>query len=255
MRVTLTSRSGDEFDLTGPGPIFAPEAALETLVASVTRTEMTIPGRPGVRPGPVVVGPLVTTLDLYLHSMDGRFPIAETYKRLYDMFSLDYDCTLKVVTDHPLCPVYLDVRLEQSLPGLTKDKRDLDELTVPVPIIAARGVYSTETSHDTGVVTVTNSGEVTVNPEIRWQGPGGEVTTPSTATFTLPAVDTPRRVMIDAAESCVVLDDDGVKDDEISATLSYKVFPESTPKGASSVWELPEGAEMIWSLGIINPWR
>lgn len=255
MRVTLTSRKGDEFDLTGSGPVFAPEDAFETLVAGVTRTETTIPGRPGIRPGPVVVGPILTTLELHLNSQDGTVPITETYARLYDMWSLDYDCTMKVETDHPLCPVYLPLRLEQSLPGLPKDKRDLDEITVPVPIIAARGVYATRAIHDTGIVTVTNSGDVTVHPEIRWHGEGGQVTTPSTATFILPAVDQPRRVLIDAAESCAVLDDNGVKDEELSDTLSYQVFPEATPKRSESIWQLPEGAEMIYSLGIINPWR
>ena len=254
MQVTLTSPQGDTLDLTSDGAVFVPEGALTTLVGSVSRSDTTVPGRHGARPGKPVVQPIQTTVDFYLHTTKTT-TMPETYARFYDFWDLDRDTVLEAHTDHPLSPLFLTMRLHQTLPGLRKDKRDLDELTVPVQVFAKDGVFWTEPDHRGGTVTLTNTGDVTIHPEIRWTGPGGTVTTPSQATFTLPPVAAPRRVLIDAGESCVVLDDQGVRDDALSAVVSPQVFPEATPKRMSSTWVLPDGAELWWRTGILNPWR
>lgn len=104
------------------------------------------------------------------------------------------------------------------------------------------------------IVTVTNFGESTIYPKIRWKGLGGEVQTPSGSTFILPRVDDWRVVSLVPKGSGEVLDLAGVLDEPLWKKIRGQVVFEGVPVDAKRTYTIPEGAELIWEVGVLSPW-
>lgn len=102
-------------------------------------------------------------------------------------------------------------------------------------------------------VTVVNGGDVDGWVRIRWQA-GGKVTLPSGASFTLPAVSSPRTIVLDPRESCVVMDDEGNADILVWKSLRGSVFPEVIPPGEQRTFTIPSGSSLFFDEGVVSPW-
>ncbi|WP_157108908.1 hypothetical protein [Corynebacterium aquilae] len=137
-------------------------------------------------------------------------------------------------------------------PGLNPQR--LRAMRVEVTWVNDDGVWWTDEIRGTGQVTVTNVGDVTVKPKIRWSGSGGQVTVPSGATFTLPPTQHARILDFDNKKSYQVTDERGVLDKPLWGRLGEVVKPEVVPVLGRREYRLPPGAELVWQLGVLDPW-
>lgn len=125
-------------------------------------------------------------------------------------------------------------------------------LDVQVPLVADSGVWLHRTVAGSGSVTVTNWGDVPLWVSVRWSGAGGPVVLPSGATFTLPPVVSPR--VLHLRKSPSVVDDAGVRDDALWRQLRA-VLPEMVPVDQVREFSVPAGAELMYQVGVIDPWQ
>lgn len=143
--------------------------------------------------------------------------------------------------------------LVKSVPVLPTANKHSGALRGEVSFLAPKGVWELP-RFGTGSVKVVNHGDVHVWPKIRWKGAGGEVVLPSGATFTLPPVASWRTLNFDPATSCEVVDDHGVLDAPLWRQVR-SVFVEGVPTGGERLYRVPDGAELLWRIGVLNPWR
>lgn len=148
------------------------------------------------------------------------------------------------------------VRLSGPIPDPVEDPSWDEEvvLGVQVPVVADGGLWWLAEQSGTGLVTVTNKGDVPVPLKIRWQGAGGVVVMQSGARLTLPEVPAPRTIWLSREHSLAVRDDRGVMDRKLWKQLRA-ALPELVPAGASRRVTVPEGAEVMWREGVLDPWR
>lgn len=118
--------------------------------------------------------------------------------------------------------------------------------------IVGRDALYRQPNVEAGTVTITNLGDDMVRPQVRWQQ-GGTLVMPSGVRITLPTVPEERVLVLDEAESCVVLDPDGQPDELVWG--SFPVYPEGVPEGETRTYTAPEGALVEWSVGYTNPWK
>lgn len=123
-----------------------------------------------------------------------------------------------------------------------------------VSLVSDRGVWFTSPLYGSDNVTVTNSGDVNIWPEIRWQGAGGVVTLPSGATFTLPNSTARRVLTLDPMRGCMVSLEGGAIDRAMWKTLTGSVNAEGVPVGETRTYRVPAGAELVWRVGVFDPW-
>ena len=242
LQVKLLTPLGDEFLLTGSpasSPVMSPYGALSELRAAVSRPDLPVPSRGGVLPGRASYGAMKADLDFYLQCDTGE-ELARVYARLRQGWSRATPvspCTLEIVGDHPLCPLYVDLVVDGVLPGVPVDMSTRTAESLSVPVVCPSGLARTGVLTGQGFVTVTNSGVVPVWPTIRYQGPGGRVVAPSGATYSLSASD-----------GVAVVDTDPL------VLRTEGVLPECVPPGESGRWALPEGARLEWVLRVDDPW-
>lgn len=118
---------------------------------------------------------------------------------------------------------------------------------VEVSVIGDSGVW-VESFTGTGLVTVTNFGDIPVWPEIVWSGSGGSVVLPSGAGFMLPAVDGESVLPLRRSNSGRVW-----QGGELTG-VRVDCFCESVPVGESRDFRVPAGARLSWDVGVLNPW-
>lgn len=245
LEVTLSGVNGRQWDLTGTpstSQVLAPMSALTGLVGVASRMDMPRPGRAGVAPGDLQFGALETQVDFYLHADDG-----EEMERLYVEFRQSWrlwskikrppPTVIKAQADHPLGPFFLDLWLSQPLPGVPVDMRRRTSTTVTANVFNPTGLARSMPISGTGEVTLLNSGDEVVYPQLTYKGAGGVVTSPSGATFTLPPSDERTTINLDPQH----LHLDGA-------------FPEGVPPGESGTWVLPEGVTASWEIRVADPW-
>lgn len=185
---------------------------------------------------------------------DGMASADDTWARLRQTFHHSRYGTM-VLSETSFGPLSAKLRRSGAIPPPAVDPASEDViLDVDVPVISDEGCWWTQPISDTGFVTVTNSGDVLVWPEIVWEGDGGQVTMPSGATFTLPSANSLRRLFLDPFESNAVLDADGNIDTEMW-TAVRGLPAEGVPPGKSRDYALPEGAHLEWALGVLDPWQ
>lgn len=253
MRISYISPDGRETPLTENGPLFVLEDGFKTFVGQIARSEVSASGRPGVRPGALTIGAMKATLPVHIHHVNGTVSVQETWERWRADWSLTRDGVLRFEGTHPLGTLLLAVRLESIPAGVGKDLREVESLTVDVPVYASDGVFYTTPINTVGAVG-NGAGHVPVYPSIVWEGAGGKVTAPSGATFVLPAVEERRQILLDPEESYVVLTPNREVDEALTETLWGEVFAEPTMPGESDTWILPAGAEMQYQVGVLDPW-
>lgn len=240
--VTLITPFGDKWRLTGTdreSEVLAPYGMLEELKANASRSDIAVPGGAGVLPGARRFGPIQAELEFYLKAREGR-DLEDVYRRLRQGWAAanwDNPCVLIIESDNPLSPLTFELVVDGALPGVPVDMRRRSAEVLSVPVVCADGVAKSSVMTGTGTVTVTNHGDVSVWPKIRYQGAGGVVTNPSGAKFTLPRAA--EETIIDLNPRVLRLDG---------------AFPENVPPGGTGVWGLPAGAHLEWTLGVADPW-
>ena len=144
------------------------------------------------------------------------------------------------------------VRLAASLPapgGAPKHGS-----TVEVSLVSDGefgGVWSREYSSPDNLVTVTNLGDVPIWPEVVWEGSGGNVILPSGASFTLPGVTGSHVLPLARSKSGRVIGPNGF-DRELSRQID--AVGEQVPVGEQRQYRIPNGAELHWREGVLDPW-
>lgn len=118
---------------------------------------------------------------------------------------------------------------------------------IAVSVVADTGVWE-RVGSGTGVVTVSNDGDVPVWPVVVWSGAGGRVGLPSGAGFVLPEVAESHSLSLARSASGVAVPASGGRL-PVADTVG-----EMVPVGASRRFSLPAGASLVWSVGVLNPW-
>ena len=239
LKVTLTSVIGKKYLLTGTqqsSPVVCPEEALVGLVAEESRTDVAVPGAPGVVAGQARYGAIQTELPFMLNADTGE-KMEALYREFRQGWSRSKPCVMQVEADRAGGPYFLNLVLDRHLGGVPVDMSRRTSTVVTVPVFNPVGMFRSALKTGTRSVTVTNLGDVPIYPKIRNLGAGGPVTTPSGARFTLPKSTTatvfdtdPRRLRLPGA------------------------FPESVPPGKSGTWVLPTGASLEWTQLVVDPW-
>lgn len=242
LNVVLITALGDEWRLSGTdqeSEVLSPYGALVELRANASRSDLPVPGGAGVLPGVRRFGPISTELEFYLKARDGE-DLEDVHRRLRQGWAAatpDNPCVIIIESDNPLSPLTFELVVDGVLPGVAVDMRRRSAETLTVPVVCFDGVAKSSVMTGTGRVTVTNYGDVSVWPKIRYEGAGGVVTNPSGAKFTLPR----------ATEETII-------DLDPRVLRLEGAFPESVPPGATGVWVLPAGAQLEWTLGVADPW-
>lgn len=142
----------------------------------------------------------------------------------------------------------LPCRLSAPIPAPVKAPRAGS--TVTVTLIADGGAWLLPHT-GTGEVRVINDGDIPIAAKIRWKGAGGVVRLPSSATLTLPPAAELREYSFDP-RSTRVYDLRGIVDHELSKKISP--ISELVPISGEGAFSLPSGAELLWDVGVFNPW-
>lgn len=242
LNVVLITALGDEWRLSGTdrdSEVLSPYGSLVELRANASRSDLPVPGGAGVLPGVRRFGPISTELEFYLKARDGE-DLEDVHRRLRQGWAAatpDNPCVIIIESDNPLSPLTFELVVDGVLPGVAVDMRRRSAETLTVPVVCFDGVAKSSVMTGKETVTVTNYGDVSVWPKIRYEGAGGVVTNPSGAKFTLPR----------ATEETII-------DLDPRVLRLEGAFPESVPPGATGVWVLPAGAQLEWTLGVADPW-
>lgn len=183
--------------------------------------------------------------------MDG---IEVTMRRWRQAWSLRRDGWLQVRAEGSWEAV-LRVRLAAVVPSLPEDDpRGYVEFSQQVTSDPARRSWWTRTrDYRGGQVSPVNTGDVEAWARVRWEQ-AGTLVQPSGARVVLPAVDSPRTIWLDPQESCLVVDDRGVRDDALWRRLRGVCFPEPIPAGEQRTFGLPPGAALLVDERVDDPW-
>ena len=181
--------------------------------------------------------------------------LSRNWVRLRGMFSRRHDRTgVWTITRDDGQHFSARVRLARTLPPAERLPSGSPFMRVPINLRCDEGVWRTDTHTGQGQVTVVNDGDEVLYPTIRWSGNGGQVTLPSTATLTLPALPAgvERRLLLDNDKSLAVIDNEGHLDRTVWPILG--TLPEGVAPDTSGTFTLPAGAQLEWSIPVHDPW-
>lgn len=247
--VTYVSPDGVSFALTG-GQIEITEGGVDKLTGSVKERAYTAVGMPGQLLESHVIEPIRGSLTLVIDSTPTKS--AETLAfALRRAFSHHRPGQLAVTT--PRGTARLRCRLDGTISDPTEVHSRSSGLELRIPLVADEGVWKVGPYVGTGLVTVSNFGDTITYLEFAWQGAGGDITLPSGATLKLPAVSERRRLLLNPADSCAIIDDTGTVDHTLWQQISY--LPEGVPAGGQRTYRLPAGATATWYVSTLDPWR
>lgn len=247
--------TGKQWDITSFGWSAGIRAGgIEGLVGQATDVAVTTPGWAGQSVPSQQIEPLSGTLRFAVRA-DGHRSADDVAAELRQSFHhrIPGLLVLRVLS----VGIYsTPLRLRGFIPPPTRDPSEEEIiLGIDVPTVGDDGCWWADPLTGTGVVTVTNSGDVPVKAQITWQGAGGEVTLPSGATFHLPPTPQRRTLLLSAAESMAVLTDTGDLDRPLWTQLRSVAVPEGVPPQQARTFTLPTGAQLTWQEGVLNPWR
>ncbi|MDO4630881.1 MAG: hypothetical protein Q4A82_01110 [Corynebacterium sp.] len=254
--IRYTTPWGETYDLTQDHDwtTAIDEAGIDGLVGELTDKTITAVGIPGHIIDSQAIKPMTGTLEITVSApADQSQQAADIYAKLRAGFSPLLTGTLEIIS--PLKGrLATQVRLAGAIPPPTGRPTDENIITnIKIPLIADSGIWWTDTFQAAGTVHITNPGDVTIWPKIKWLGPGGTVTLPSRATFTLPRVAASRTLILDNAESCVVLSNPDTIDYDTWRNTS--AYAEGIPPNTTCTYTLPSGAHLTWNVGFLDPWR
>lgn len=256
MDIEYVSPTGRVWDLTGDNESgFALKAGgVEGLIG---RSDIEANQSDGF-PGQVVTGhsilPMSGALTGILFPLKGK-TLAETYRLWRADWHREEYGQLHISTGQSRWIAHLRL----SGDGIPAPDTDLTTETginpFRVPVESDSGIYVGKPRSETGTVTVTNTGDATVWPRIRWTGAGKTLTLPSGHQIPLPTTTTPRILHLDPAESHAVETTAGELDRTMWRNLRIKVLPEGIPKKATRTYQISAGAYLEWSISTLDPWR
>lgn len=253
MFMEYTSPWGDTFPLlTADVPRVQVDATgIQGLVGEAEDSVVTAPTSHGQVLDGLLVGPMTGTLTGRVHASS-----PEECERLYYRWRSAWDRrkpgVLRAGRDDGMV-FHTKVRASSVMAAADRDPLNGIETEFTVQVVADKGLWFGDEVSGEGSVEVTNSGDVAIYPHIRWEGAGGQVTLPSGAVFTLPAVTGERTLLLDDEESLAVEDAPGHTD--------YDIWPidgavaEGVPVGKTRHYTLPAGATLVWQTATFDPWE
>lgn len=177
--------------------------------------------------------------------------ISETMSRWRRAWSKHRDCTLQVENESDT--LTLQLRASGVVAGFPSvEMEGFEEFSQPVTTVA-HSAWLRHSTRPGPQVQVVNAGDEEAWVSVRWTE-GGQLVQPSGATVTLPSVPSPRTVVLDPSESCVVVDDSGVVDRPLWVDLRSRVFPEPVPAGKARDFTVPAGAQVLFDERVDDPW-
>ncbi|WP_306592881.1 hypothetical protein [Corynebacterium striatum] len=195
--------------------------------------------------------PMTGSLMLYLRGGEGK-TVGEVWGELRQGFSRTRHGVLSVETQSQVLRAL--VRLSGPIPAPKDDPSSESVMKdVQIPLVADTCGWWTDLQYASNDVTVTNWGDLTVWPQIAWDGPGGEVILPSGAKFTLPAVSGKRTLSLDHGQAGLITDEHGAVDYALRKSMRG-VLPEGVPAGETRQYKVPSGARLEWRIGVLSPW-
>lgn len=218
--------------------VFIPSGGISGLSGAVDRKTITAPGVPGQRFVREEIPPLSGSITFVLPA------------ELEPEFCYGWDSEIPCVLEVDFLRV--ELCLNGPIPDPVDDGKRGGLASVTIPVVSDHGCWFG--SWDTGVnnVTVTNIGDVFIYPKIVWSGAGGSVFMPSGASFTLPATEQTRTLLLDPEESFAILDSEGDPDYPLMKIMGGTVLPEGVPKRKARTYQLPDGAELHWRSGFLD---
>lgn len=246
--MTYVSPDGASFALTG-GQIEVVEGGVDKLTGSVKERAYTAVGMSGQLLESHVIEPIRGALTLVIDSTPTK-PAEVLVFELRRAFSHYRLGQLAVAT--PRGVARLRCRLDGTISDPTEVHSRSSGLELRIPLVADEGVWKVGPYTGAGKINVSNFGDVTTYLEITWQG-GGPITLPSGATLTLPATSERRRLLLNPADSCAIIDDAGAVDHTLWQQIPY--LPEGVPAGGQRTYQLPAGATATWHVSTLDPWR
>lgn len=246
--MTYMSPDGASFALTG-GQIEVAEGGVDKLTGSVKERAYTAVGMSGQLLESHVIEPIRGALTLVIDSTPTK-PAEVLVFELRRAFSHYRLGQLAVAT--PRGVARLRCRLDGTISDPTEVHSRSSGLELRIPLVADEGVWKVGPYTGAGKINVSNFGDATTYLEITWQG-GGPITLPSGATLTLPATSERRRLLLNPADSCAIIDDAGAVDHTLWQQIPY--LPEGVPAGGQRTYQLPAGATATWHVSTLDPWR
>ncbi len=196
--------------------------------------------------------PMTGTLTVFVRGDDAA-DVDAVWAEFRSGFSRTRQGTL--VVESPSQVLSAGVRLSGPIPAPDEDPTSGGFVRdVQVPLVADRCGWWTDWQSATGTVTVTNWGDLTVWPQIRWGGVADTVYLPSGARFPLPKASGERVVSLSMAQAGFVTTKDGTPDFALRKQMSG-AYPEGVPAGQTRTYRLPTGAALEWQIGVLDPWR
>ena len=251
------SPNGVQIDLVKPGDWSrrVAYAGVSGLVGKKTASVSTAVDMPGQR----VTGFRTTEMTgvLTLHIAEGEEgSVDDLYSELVREFDAELSGTLFIQRDS-VGTMSTPVRLNGEIPWPDSWLGTGDEtLSVDIPLISDAGVWESMVVSQSGVVTVTNPGDVFVYPSVTWSN-NVTVTVPSGVAVPLPAPadGALRRLSLDPYSSHEVLRQDGTVDEELSAVTAGLLLGEGVPRRETRRYVTSGGARIEYALMYLNPWR
>lgn len=256
-KIRFISPSGELFDLTEPEwEIALDQGGLTGFVGETSEQATIFPGVPGQVVENLTIGKMTGSLTVSTRSR-GTVTAVQVWERFRSACRMATVAQPATLTMESLTrgTISARVRAEKvpSIPDLDPDSDSLIE-GMKIDLVCDDGHWLSSPITGQGTITVINSGDVFVAPKIGWSGGGGRVELPSGATFTLPASPERRVLDLNPRESLLVTTAAGVVDDALWGQLREVALPEGIPSGQSRTFKLPEGAELSWRLGFLDPW-
>ena len=194
-----------------------------------------------------VAGAAVNFQDRVIQQMPGTFTLVVFSREQWEQVRRDFSTreygTLILDNDGLF---ELSVRLAESLPS--PGRVPAVGSRIEVSMVADVGVWLSRAS-STGIVNVTNWGDVPVWPEIVWSGYDQSVVLPSGSKFQLPRVSTEYRLPLDRRASGKAI---GV---ETGIRINTDALGEMVPVGATRQFTVTSDARVEWSVGVLDPWN
>lgn len=255
-RMYYVSPHGTIIDLVSPGDWDRRVAygGVSGLVGKKVASTVSTVSSPGQALTGFTVGPMDGVLTLTLAESARGKSIDSLHAELVREFLPDTSGTLVLERD-----AFLKLMAKVRLNGVIDFPQSFlgsgdSEADVKIPLVADRGLWVTQMVSASGDVTVTNSGDYFVWPEILWVG-SPAVVLPSGATIQLPDATSERRLSLNPETSHEVVGANGLVDEALSDVTAQLMLGEGIPEGSSRTYSLGDGARLEWSLSYLNAWR
>lgn len=246
--LTYISHTGKSFHLYG-GQIEVAEGGIEKLVGVVKDQTHTTIGMPGQTLESQILDPIRGSLTVLVESAPG-LDADGLSRQLRGAFHHRKYGQLVLAT--PWGPARLKVRSDGILPEPTEVNGRGTIKEMRIPLVSDDAVWRLGPYESTGRAEINNIGDVPVYVEVIWQESAG-IFLPSGAFVSLPAADSPRRMLLNSWDSCVVLDENGAEDPVIWDQI--EVIPEGVPPGQRRDFRMASTVKVRWEIGILDPWR